>query len=112
MKDLYPELETVPSDQLVGGDAQPDYVEPSTAKAVPPRVNVGEYLSDQQVALGYGRQIATIDAGDGGVQTFADLSRRSNQIAAALIRLGVRPGDRVAYRSPNVSSVITLMAGI
>ena len=38
--------------------------------------------------------------------TFADLDRRSNQVAAALVAAGVAPGDRVAYLGKNTLAVL------
>ncbi len=112
MKDCYPVLNTLPADHLVAPESQPEYLEPPSAASVSPLANVGVYLSDRQVELGRGERIAMIDAGTGAACTFSQLAERGERIAAALRRLGVRPGDRIAYRAPNVSAVIALMVGI
>jgi malonyl-CoA/methylmalonyl-CoA synthetase len=39
-----------------------------------------------------------VETADGAVRTYADLERRSAQYAAALVALGLQPGDRVAVQ--------------
>ena len=43
--------------------------------------------------------------------TYADLDRRTNQLAAALIALGVRKGDRVAVLLVNSAEFIEVLLG-
>ena len=43
--------------------------------------------------------------------TFADLDRRSNQVAQALIAKGVRPGDRVAFIGANSPAFLEVLYG-
>jgi 2-aminobenzoate-CoA ligase len=111
-KDIYPALTSVPADHLVAPESQPEYVEAAAISTVPLRANVGTYLSDRQVEIGRGHEIAVIDAESGDSCTFSELSDRSNIIASMLIGLGIKAGDRIAYRSPNVGAAITLMIGI
>jgi fatty-acyl-CoA synthase len=48
---------------------------------------------------------------DGRHITYADLDRRTNQVAAALIALGVRKGDRVAVLLVNSAEFIEVLLG-
>ena len=44
--------------------------------------------------------------GDWGVMSFADLEARAARVAAGLVRLGVKPGDRVGYMMNNAPEVV------
>ena len=47
---------------------------------------------------------------DGRTHTFAELARREDDLVAALLSAGVRPGDRVALRGSNrVETVVALL---
>jgi 2-aminobenzoate-CoA ligase len=100
MADLYPSYDTVPARWLVPPDDQPDYLE-HPGSAVGDTVNLTDLLVDRHVREGRGDRVAIHLADDGSRHTYADLSRASAQLAHALQELGVRPGDRVAVRSPN-----------
>jgi long-chain acyl-CoA synthetase len=50
-------------------------------------------------------------AGQGRAATFAELDRRSSRVAAGLVALGVRRGDRVAYAGLNRTDVLEIVAG-
>jgi 2-aminobenzoate-CoA ligase len=110
MHDLYPALPDLPAQNLVAAGAQPDYAA-AAGLALPDDANIGVYLTDRQVAT-YSDQLAAIDATTGRSLTFRHLAQESNRIAAMLVRLGIRPGERVAYRSPNLIDVLPVMAGI
>jgi len=111
MKDIYPELNTLPSSHLVTADVQPEYTEVSLPVWAT-SWNVGHMLSDGQVAVGRGDLIAAIQ-GDGDCSiTFADLAEQSTALAKYLVAQGLKPGDRVAYQSPNVAEVLVVMAAI
>ena len=53
---------------------------------------------------------AVIDGGAGaaGHLTWAELDTRADRAAAALLELGIRPGDRVAFQLPNRSEFVIL----
>ncbi|MCC3272707.1 3-phosphoshikimate 1-carboxyvinyltransferase [Arthrobacter zhangbolii] len=53
---------------------------------------------------------AVIDGGAGtaGHLTWAELDARADRVAAALLDLGIRPGDRVAFQLPNRSEFVIL----
>ncbi|HTJ35715.1 MAG TPA: AMP-binding protein [Dactylosporangium sp.] len=50
-------------------------------------------------------------AGQDRPATFAELDRRSSQVAAGLLALGVRRGDRVAYAGLNRTDALDIVAG-
>lgn len=110
MKDLYP-LRGDRGGLLVPPAAQPDYDE-SAAAALPPGANVGVHLSDLQVAQGRGGWTAAIHGETGRAYTFADLARESDRLAGGLQALGIAPGDRVAYRSPNVPELLIVLLAV
>jgi amino acid adenylation domain-containing protein len=45
-------------------------------------------------------------ASDGGLLTYRELDRLSNQVARALLRLGVAPGDRVGVLAPKSAAAV------
>jgi non-ribosomal peptide synthetase component F len=49
-------------------------------------------------------------ASDGCLLTYQELDRLSSQLARALLRLGVAPGDRVGILAPKLASVNTICA--
>ncbi len=110
MKDSYARDTSLPSEALIDPDDQPDYIDLSDI--VLERANVGEHLADRNVALGRGDLVAAIDSHSGKSLTFADLARESSRLAAGLRKYGIRAGDRIAYRSPNVADVLIVMTGI
>ena len=63
---------------------------------IPEMYNIGVDVCDKWA--GYGDRVALIDVTEGETAqyTFAELARRSNRWANALIRLGIGRGDRVA----------------
>ena len=63
---------------------------------IPPRLNLGEWVTDRHVREGRGGRPA-VHAGD-RVYTFEDLRRLSNRAANALAGLGIGRGDRVLLR--------------
>ncbi|MEU7868730.1 AMP-binding protein [Dactylosporangium sp. NPDC049140] len=50
-------------------------------------------------------------AGQGRPATFAEIDRRSSRVAAGLLALGVRRGDRVAYAGLNRTDVLDIVSG-
>ena len=100
MKDFYPKYDTIPDGALVPPDAQPEYVN-VPGVTLPPDANLGDLLSDAHVRQGRGPDSAILQHETGEVLTFADIAKVTNRLADALAWMGVRPGDRVAFRSPN-----------
>jgi len=63
-------------------------------------------------SLAAGASVAVIDAETGTPSTYSDLARRADAISAALVRFGVRPGDRVAWSMPTGIDAIATWMGI
>jgi 2-aminobenzoate-CoA ligase len=114
MKDNYSLGESIPAGFLVPPDAQPDYPDATQAglTLAPGPVNVGYQLADAQVAAGRGDSIAAIHADSGETYTFGRLASQSSRLAAGLVRYGIRPGDRIAYYTPNDPCALIVMLGI
>jgi 2-aminobenzoate-CoA ligase len=110
MKDIYPLLETLPAEWLVPPDFQPDYL-PLPGISLPDDANIGVQLSDALVARGLGDSPAIVHYETGHTLTFSDLSLRSDQVASALVGLGVRPGQRILLRGPNRPDFIVAALG-
>lgn len=111
MKDAYPQGTTIPEGLLVPAGTQPDYTEIDDPK-IDDFANVGDRLCDAHVRAGRGAEIAAIHFESGRQYTFAELAERSSRLAAGLLELGVRPGDRVAYRTPNDPEALVVMLAI
>ncbi len=71
-------------------------------------MNVG--LTVTRSARRYADRVAVFD--EAGDLTWADLDRRSNQVADLLARRGAARGDRVALLAPNRREVCEVLAGI
>ncbi|MDW8223639.1 MAG: AMP-binding protein [Gemmatales bacterium] len=72
---------------------------------IPERYNLGVHLTRGQVERGLGDKRALLwenAQGDTAQYTYAELDALSNRLASALARLGVRRGDRVLLRLPNI----------
>lgn len=72
---------------------------------IPERYNLGVHLTRGQVEQGLGAKIALFwenARGDTAHLTYAELDALSNRLASGLTRLGMRQGDRVLLRLPNV----------
>ena len=61
--------------------------------------NIGSLLTNR-AAINHGRE-AYVDSQSGVRLTFGELNLRCNRVANALIKLGVKPGDRVALALMN-----------
>ena len=110
MKDIYPTDTTIPPEYLVPPEDQPDYPDwPATP--IEDAANVGDYLSDRQVRAGNGDVVAAIHAETGESYTFRQLAEASDNLARGLLALGLRRGDRIAYRSPNGPDFLVVMIG-
>jgi len=72
---------------------------------IPERFNLGVHLTQTQVKRGLGNKWALLwenARGDTGRFTYAQLDVLSNRLASSLSQLGIRRGDRVLLRLPNV----------
>jgi 2-aminobenzoate-CoA ligase len=105
MKDHYPAGSSIPASCLVPPHMQPDYTA-AEGYGVDDSANVGWWLSDRRVQAGAGEDIAAVQAGTDRTWTFAELARTSTALAKELVRAGLRVGDRVALRSPNVPEAL------
>ncbi len=72
---------------------------PATYMQIPERINIAAVTVDRQVAAGHGDRVAFYF--EGQRITYRELQRRVNQCGNALLRLGVRRGDRFFIRAPN-----------
>lgn len=110
MPDIYPHLDTIPQRYLVPPELQPQFLElPGTV--IPGCVNAGYEMVDRQVERGLGDHPALIHHEAGVVYTYRDLQKLTNQFANALRGLGLRAGDRVAYRSANRPEAVVAILG-
>jgi len=89
----------VTTDSLPPRELWPELVFSLPEFAYPPTLNVAAQLVDVHVATGHGDDPAVIF--DGTTLSYRQLQRTTNRVGHALMRLGVRPGDRVAMRLPN-----------
>lgn len=71
------------------------------------QLGIGQWVT-RRAFLNGGR---TALISNGAHITYADLDRRTNQVAAALIALGVRKGDRVAMLLVNSTEFIQVLLG-
>lgn len=82
---------------------------------IPAQYNLGVDLTHGQVEKGLGHKTALVwenAAGDAGSLTYAQLDALTTRCAAALSRLGVKFGDRVFLRLPNIPEFYIAALGI
>ncbi|MEA2330757.1 MAG: 2-aminobenzoate-CoA ligase [Thermoleophilaceae bacterium] len=108
VRDVYPAGNSVPPACLVPLELQPDYGE-VPGHPIGDLANVAERACDAHVESGRGDAVAAVHASSGRQLTYAQLSRDSSALAAGLRELGIRSGDRVAFRSANVPEVLTVV---
>lgn len=73
--------------------------------AIPPEYNLGEALTSGQVRAGRGGQVAIHwENADSACRslTYGELDAATSRLASSLARLGIKPGDRVFLRLPNI----------
>ena len=99
MKDAYPPLPTIPSGALVDREHQPDYLDGppgfadcDVASGILRATADDARRGDRPAIVWYGHDVTL---------TFAELDQQVLRLAHALVSLGIRPGDRVAFRSDN-----------
>lgn len=107
MPDVYPVLDTLPQEWLVPPHEQPHY----TDLDVTLTTDLGSALSDAHVAAGAGGHTAIIYHEAGQSYTYADLARLSEEVALFLLGLGIRPGERVAFKGTNRPEFIIAAIG-
>lgn len=73
-------------------------------------INTGQLLDEQVQQQPH--KFAVVSRWQGVRLTYADLHIRCQQLARGLIRLGVRPGDRVAVLAGNSSEYVQLFFAI
>jgi 2-aminobenzoate-CoA ligase len=103
--DHYPSQAAAAAHCLVAPELQPDYLE-LPGHTIPAQASVADFMVDAHVREGRGDLVAALHAESGRAFTFAQLADFSDRMASALVAIGVRPGDRVAFRSPNVPEVL------
>lgn len=92
-------VDTFCRDHLPPGDEWPELVLDDVS--YPERLNCAVELLDEVVAT-HGGQRPCLLTPDGDTWSYADLQRRSNQVANLLVsELGLVPGTRVLLRGPN-----------
>jgi 2-aminobenzoate-CoA ligase len=109
MRDTYPPS-SIPDTWLVGPDEQPDY-RGLPGCEIPRFSSVADHILGRQMDTGRGDDVATIDAASGRAWTFAELDAESARLARGLVRFGIEPGDRIAFRTPNVADMAIVALG-
>ena len=105
MKDIYPELDTLPHSWLTAPEDQPDYLS-VPGVALDEGTDLGSMLCDVPARAGLGGATAIVHHESGRSLTFSELSAVTDQAAAAFAGLGIRPGDRVALRGGNCPELV------
>jgi 2-aminobenzoate-CoA ligase len=105
MKDIYPELDTLPHSWLTAPEDQPDYLS-VPGVALDEGADLGSMLCDVPARAGLGGATAIVHHESGRSLTFSELSAVTDQAAAAFAGLGIRPGDRVALRGGNCPELV------
>ena len=108
MKDHYPLGSTIPEHCLVPPSLQPEYPDDDRYD-LGPHANIGHYLADAHVVAGHGDDLAVVHAETGRSFTYRQLADESTRLATGLVGWGVRPGDRIAFRSSNVPELLVAM---
>src|ERR1700719_1822175 len=82
---------------------------------IPAEYNLGVALTRAPVERGHAARAALLwenAAGDQGTLTYVQLDALSSRLASSLTRLGVRRGDRVFLRLPNVPEFYIAALGV
>ena len=83
--------------------------------AIPARYNLGAALTHGNVEAGRGERVCLFWENSDGLTrqfTYAEMDDASNRFASALARLGVRRGDRVLLRLPNLPEFYIAALGV
>ncbi|MGZ4531943.1 MAG: AMP-binding protein [Mycobacteriaceae bacterium] len=105
-------VDTFTRDHLPPPDLWPTIEFTTDALQYPDRLNAGVELVDVP-ARTFGEDAPALRTPDGGVWTYGELRRRSNQVAQVLVEdLGLVPGNRVLLRSPNNPWTVAAWLGV
>ena len=105
MKDIYPQLGTLPPEWLTAPEDQPEYLDVPGIR-LDEGTDLGSMLCDVPARAGLGGATAIVHHESGQTLTFSELAAVSDRAAAAFAGLGIRPGDRVALRGGNSPELI------
>src|SRR5688500_14658785 len=92
------------ADSLPAPALMPERVYTLPELRYPPKLNVAEQLLDANAEGGRAGRTAIIAGGT--TLSYGDLARRVNRLCHGLRDLGLRPGDRVLLRLPNVPEFV------
>jgi 2-aminobenzoate-CoA ligase len=107
--DVYPAT-SIPPEWLVPAASQPDYRDLAGVE-IDPICSVADRILGDQLDDGRGDDLAIVDAATASGYTFAELDRESARLARGLVAAGVVPGDRVAFRTPNIPEMAIVALG-
>ncbi|HVC94802.1 MAG TPA: acyl-CoA synthetase, partial [Pirellulales bacterium] len=82
---------------------------------IPARYNLGAALTQANVEAGRGNRVCLLWENSDGLSrqfTYAEMNDASSRFASALARLGVRRGDRVLLRLPNLPEFYIAALGV
>jgi 2-aminobenzoate-CoA ligase len=113
MKDSYPRLDQFVDDAVVTPELQPEYLpglEPLSGYDIARAILRAPGSGARRAS------VAIIHHESGWRLTFGELDRESSRLASGLIARGLKPGDRVAFRTPNrpeglIAALATWKAG-
>lgn len=105
--EIYRSIPTISMDHLVSPEQQPEFHIP-TEWDCPEWTNLGTYLVDRLVELRLENKVALIFHETNTHYTFGQLKALTDRLAAGLQRLGMRVGDRLAFRGPNCPELLLL----
>jgi 2-aminobenzoate-CoA ligase len=104
-------IDTFARDNLPPQEQWPDFLFDLPELKYPDRMNCVVELLDRWVERGHGNRTCLIAPAES--LTYAELSQRVNQVAAALTReLGLMPGNRVLLRGPNSPMMVAAYLGV
>ena len=110
VQEIYPRESSIPAGYLVEPDLQPTLTAPDPALD-PTITNIADTLTDRHVREGLGESVALIEAETGRRLSYQEVATASASRARQLVGIGVRPGDRIAFRAPNVpEAVVAILA--
>ena len=78
-------------------------------------LNVSYNCLDRHVAAGFGKRVALFfegEPGDSKVYTYRDLLNEVKKAANLLLKLGIKPGDRVAIYMPMIAEAVIAMQAV
>jgi len=104
-------VDTFTRENLPPQEAWPEFLFALPELQYPARLNCGAELLDRHVEAGDGARRCIVT--DAETWTYADLLKRSNQVAHALVdEMGLVPGNRVLLRGPNNPWLVASWFGV